>query len=147
MDFKQKFSELKTKVLPFEDDYFKGLSYEQIAELAKKSVRLTADNIELQDSLEDMNAKIEELTYKYNCAAKQYNHLLNHLETIRDLAQRNADAYEYCLKGLEDKVDGLTTQNEILKGKLNNVKKLMEKYENEFNKKGTTDFTDAGITS
>ena len=119
MDFKQKFSELKIKVLPFEDDYFKGLTYEQIAELAKKSIRITADNIELNDSLEDMNEQIEELTYKYNTIAKQYNHLLNHLETIKDLAKRNADAYEYCLKGLEDKVDGLTKQNKILKEKLN----------------------------
>ncbi len=134
-DYKNKFEKLEQKLKPFEDDYFRGLSYEQIAELAKKSIRLTADNIELSDSLEEMEAQIEDLTYKYNQAAKQYNHLLNHLETIRDLARRNADAYEYCLKGLEDKVDGLTIQNKELKEKLNKARELVEKYENKTNKK------------
>lgn len=107
---------------PFDDAYLKGLSYEQIAELAKKSIRLTAENRELEDSLEDLNAQIEELTDKYNCAAKQYNSLWKHLEHVRELAVKNANAYEYCLKGLEDKVDGLTRQNATLKERLSKVK-------------------------
>lgn len=107
---------------PFEDEYFKGLSYENIAELAKKSLRLTAENRELEDSVEDLNAKIEELTDKYNCAAKQYNNLLKHLNEVMGLAKKGADAFEYCLKGLEDKVDGLTRQNAILKERLAKVK-------------------------
>ena len=36
------------------DDYFKGLTIEQIIELAKKSIRLTTDNCKLQHKLEDI---------------------------------------------------------------------------------------------
>lgn len=100
---------------PFEDAYFKGLSYEDIAELAKKSIRLTTYNLELEQDIESMKEK-------YNQAAKQYNALLKHLEHVRELAVKNANAYEYCLKGLEDKVDGLTRQNAILKERLSKVK-------------------------
>ena len=107
---------------PFDDAYFKGLSYEQIAELAKKSIRVTSYNRRLEKMLEDSNAQIETLTDKYNQAAKQYNSLWKHLEHVRELAVKNANAFEYCLKGLEDKVDGLTRQNAIFKERLAKVK-------------------------
>jgi len=38
----------KSNLKPFEDDYFKGLTYETIAELAKKSNRLTEDCSKLE---------------------------------------------------------------------------------------------------
>ena len=36
----------------FQDDYFKDLTYEQIAELAKKSIRLACENRKLENALE-----------------------------------------------------------------------------------------------
>ena len=35
------------------DPYFKGLSLEQILELAKKSIRLTGDNTKMRTAIED----------------------------------------------------------------------------------------------
>ena len=122
MDYKRLIEDCEDRFLPFRDEYFKGLTFEQIAELAKKSIRVTSDNRRLEDNIEDLNEKIEMLTDKYNSTVKQYNALLKHLEHVRELAAKNASAYEYCLKGLEDKVDGLTKQNAILKERLKNVK-------------------------
>lgn len=53
-DAVQDLSDLIIKCLPFDDDYFKNLNYEQIAELAKKSIRLTAENCTLRHKLEDI---------------------------------------------------------------------------------------------
>lgn len=50
--------QIKDEIKCFEDDYFKGLSFETIAQLAKKSIRLTDDNNRLIHKLED----IEEVT-------------------------------------------------------------------------------------
>lgn len=44
--------DLLEKLEPFNDPYFKGLSNFHIAELAKKSIRLTKENVELTDKLE-----------------------------------------------------------------------------------------------
>lgn len=68
--------------------------------------------------------QIKELEFKYNCVARQYNHLLQYIKNILELAKKNSDAYEYCLKGLEDKVKGLTNQNKILKERLKKVKDI-----------------------
>lgn len=43
-------------IKPFLDPYFKGLDFKTIAELAKKSIRITAYNRELEDKLEDIAA-------------------------------------------------------------------------------------------
>ena len=50
----QDLSDFHFKILPFEDEYFKGLNYEQIAELAKKSIRLTTLNSEIEKKLEKL---------------------------------------------------------------------------------------------
>lgn len=47
----QELSDMHFKIMPFEDDYFKGLTYQDIAELAKKSIRLAAENRRLEDEL------------------------------------------------------------------------------------------------
>lgn len=39
---------------PFEDEYFKGLDTKQIAELAKKSIRLTTENRKLEAVLDEI---------------------------------------------------------------------------------------------
>ncbi len=41
-------------IKPFLDPYFKGLDFNTIAELAKKSIRITANNCELEHKLEDI---------------------------------------------------------------------------------------------
>ena len=42
------------KLEVFNDGYLKGLCYETIAELAKKSIRLTAENRRLEEALEEI---------------------------------------------------------------------------------------------
>ena len=49
---------VQEKLKPFEEDYFKGLTYEAIAELAKKSNRLTKENSKLIKKIEQIE-KIE----------------------------------------------------------------------------------------
>ena len=39
---------------PFQDEYFKGLDTKQIAELAKKSIRLTTENRKLEAVLDEI---------------------------------------------------------------------------------------------
>jgi septation ring formation regulator EzrA len=46
--------ELEKRLEPFQDDYFRGLNEKQIAELAKKSIRLTQYNRKLEDCLEEI---------------------------------------------------------------------------------------------
>lgn len=41
-------------IKPFLDPYFKGLDFKTIADLAKKSIRITADNCRLKHKLEDI---------------------------------------------------------------------------------------------
>lgn len=50
----QDYADLMIKIDCFDDDFFKGLSYKEIAELAKKSIRLTEDNNNLRHKLEDI---------------------------------------------------------------------------------------------
>lgn len=47
-----------------QDNYFKDLNINQILELAKKSIRLTAENRELENKLEEADAKTENLIEK-----------------------------------------------------------------------------------
>lgn len=44
----------KQALEPFEDEYFKGLDTKQIAELAKKSIRLTTENRKLEAVLDEI---------------------------------------------------------------------------------------------
>lgn len=46
--------ELEKRLEPFRDEYFIGLNEQQIAELAKKSIRLTKENIQLRGHLEEI---------------------------------------------------------------------------------------------
>ena len=46
--------ELEKRLEPFQDEYFRGLNEKQIAELAKKSIRLTQYNRKLEDCLEEI---------------------------------------------------------------------------------------------
>ena len=44
-------NELEKRLEPFQDEYFTGLNEQQIAELAKKSMRLTKENIQMRECL------------------------------------------------------------------------------------------------
>lgn len=44
----------KQALMPFEDEYFKDLDTKTIAELAKKSIRLTRENRKLEDTLDEI---------------------------------------------------------------------------------------------
>lgn len=48
---------IKEQLKPFDDEYFRGLTNEQIAELAKKSLRLAKDNCDLMDRIEKLESK------------------------------------------------------------------------------------------
>ncbi len=87
----RKFQEL------LQDNYFKGLNVNQILELAKKSIRLTAENREIENKLEDITTELEDLRKRHDIVLK--------------LAKENADANEYCIQEL-------IRENEELKMKL-----------------------------
>lgn len=53
----QELSDMHFKTMPFEDDYFNGLTYKDIAELAKKSIRLTAENRRLEEEIEKLRGE------------------------------------------------------------------------------------------
>lgn len=53
-------AELEETLEPFNDPYFKGLDSKTIAELAKKSIRLTTYNRKLEDALQDIKEKCNE---------------------------------------------------------------------------------------
>lgn len=63
---------------PFQDEYFKGLDTTTIAELAKKSIRLTTENRNLETALEEIEwialRGLNPICYKSNCSRCQcYN--------------------------------------------------------------------------
>ena len=56
------------KLKPFEDPYFRKLTFEEIAELAKKSIRVTADNSELEDKIEKLSEELDIAKEALECA-------------------------------------------------------------------------------
>lgn len=53
-ELEKEIENLKNSLKPFNDSYFKGLSYQHIADLAKKSIRITSDSRHLTHLLEDV---------------------------------------------------------------------------------------------
>jgi Leu/Phe-tRNA-protein transferase len=51
-------------IKPFLDPYFNGLDFKTIAELAKKSIRITAYNCELEHKIEDVIEACNSLKYE-----------------------------------------------------------------------------------
>lgn len=51
--------ELEKRLEPFQDEYFIGLNERQIAELAKKSIRLTKENTQLIECLEEIRKEVK----------------------------------------------------------------------------------------
>ena len=50
--------EMGVKNNPFDDLYFKGLTHQNIADLAKKSIRLTTENRRLKGIIEEYNIEL-----------------------------------------------------------------------------------------
>lgn len=57
---KEENERLKARLRPLEDSYFKGLSSIEIAELAKKSIRVTAENRKLEYALQEIREIADE---------------------------------------------------------------------------------------
>ena len=53
-------NKLKAELEPFQDKYFKGLDNITIAELAKKSIRITAENCKLEKTLTEIKEHFDE---------------------------------------------------------------------------------------
>ena len=60
---------LKARLRPLEDSYFKGLSSIQITELAKKSIRITAENRKLEHALQEIREYCENQNLKADYTA------------------------------------------------------------------------------
>ena len=65
----QDLSDMHIKIMPFEDEYFKDLDFKAIAELAKKSIRITAQNSDLEYKLEQL---IKEAEFKLEALPQGY---------------------------------------------------------------------------
>lgn len=76
----QDYIDLSLKIECFNDDYFKNLSYEEIAQLAKKSIRITTDNRNLQDKIERIGRIIENSVHKNGTLFEIYKLVKNELQ-------------------------------------------------------------------
>lgn len=56
---KEMLNEYRQELEPFKDDYFKNLDTKTIAELAKKSIRLTTENRKFEDALDEIEENIK----------------------------------------------------------------------------------------
>ena len=65
----QDLSDMHIKIMPFEDEFFKDLDFKAIAELAKKSIRITAQNSDLEYKLEQL---IKEAEFKLEALPQGY---------------------------------------------------------------------------
>lgn len=57
-----------------------------------------SDTRELRAENKMLKEKLEMTSKQYEALQKQYIHVLS-------LAKQNADSYEFCLKGLEDRIE------------------------------------------
>lgn len=54
LELQKKLEAKEQELEPFKDDYFKNLDTKTIAELAKKSIRLTTENRKFEDALDEI---------------------------------------------------------------------------------------------
>lgn len=57
----------KEKIKPFADEYFSGLTYSEIAELAKKSIRLTKEHCSDLRKIEIYETALQEISTNSDC--------------------------------------------------------------------------------
>lgn len=78
----QDYIDLSLKIECFNDDYFKNLSYEEIAQLAKKSIRITTDNCNLQDKIERIGQIIQESENRSSACLAIWNLIKDELRGV-----------------------------------------------------------------
>lgn len=65
---------------PFADEYFSGLTYTEIAELAKKSIRLTTEHCEDLHKIETLETALFEIALIINELKQQYDDMADYSE-------------------------------------------------------------------
>lgn len=109
--FKQ-LARAKEELTPFQDEYFKGLDTKAIAELAKKSQRLTTENRELEQKNEELKAQVDE--WKENCN-NNFELVAIRTKLLTDIAIKlglNTAIIEH--KDVFDKIDNLQSKEHEL---------------------------------
>ena len=76
-ELKSKNSILKKSLKPFQDEYFKNLETIVIAGLAKKSIRITAENTQLRKALEEIEEIVKSLNENRMCFYDDINDCSN----------------------------------------------------------------------
>lgn len=77
-------SRYKQALEPFKDDYFKNLDTKTIAELAKKSIRLTTENRNFEDALDE----IEDIADDYNRVEKTSQYYRDGFDEIQNITNK-----------------------------------------------------------
>ena len=116
---------LKKQIAPFKDKYFQGLDMEAIAELAKKSIRLTTENRELEDENEKLKIQLmqnSEVNTFCNTPIKGWsNDPCKVCQYKQDYQAKDQECEE-----LKEKLDKYLDQEEEEIRQLNNDNKLDE---------------------
>ena len=92
---------------PFNDDYFKDLTYEQIAELAKKSIRLTCENRRLERALKKVK-EIADNSYSVPCL----EHGCDCQHCKDEITQNGEHCMEYGLEKIKQIISECEGENE-----------------------------------
>lgn len=81
---KEMLNEYRQELKPFKDDYFKNLDTKTIAELAKKSIRLTTENRKLEDALDEL----EDIADNYNRVEKTSQYYRDGFDEILNITNK-----------------------------------------------------------
>lgn len=81
---KEMLNKYRQELKPFKDDYFKNLDTKTIAELAKKSMRLTTENRKLEDALDE----IENIADDYNRVEKTSQYYRDGFDEIQNVTNK-----------------------------------------------------------
>ena len=121
---------------PFNDEYFKNMDTKTIAELAKKSIRLTSENRKLEEECEKQKIKVADiLSEKENLY--QNNEILNetntHLQYMLDdviakVMEDDEEEYFYTelKKKFTTKLNEIINQNKKYNQVFNDVESLLK---------------------
>ena len=91
---------LQEELRPFRHEYFKALDTNTIAELAKKSIKITTLNIELESKLDDADRQLQECI-KSKCADCESDIISVNKKICKPLTKSLDENNRYC-KALED---------------------------------------------
>lgn len=95
---KEMLNEYRQELKPFKDDYFKNLDTKTIAELAKKSMRLTTENRKLEDALDEAKQQLFNKTFEFNGVEAVLRNKENECKNLNNKIQNLEDNYNFVLK-------------------------------------------------